>query len=139
MKKKFFTTIFFAIGGLFLIGMVSGFRINDQKEPWPVPDAAKNKVNPVASNAESIAAGKTLWATHCKSCHGAKGLGDGPKAAQLKTEAGDFSKNETQSQTDGALFYKPSEGRDDMPKFKQKIPDEEDRWNLVNFMRTLKK
>ena len=110
-----------------------------QGKPWTVPDAAKKKKNPVASNAESIAAGKELWNTHCKSCHGNKGLGDGSKAAQLKTEPGDFSKADFQSQTDGALFYKTTEGRDDMPSYKKKIPDDEDRWNLVVFMRTLKK
>jgi hypothetical protein len=44
-----------------------------------------------------------------------------------------------QSQSDGALFYKTSEGRDDMPSFKKKIPDAEDIWNLVNFVRTFKK
>ena len=41
---------------------------------------------------QAIADGKALYATHCKSCHGTKGLGDGSKAAQLKTEPGDFSK-----------------------------------------------
>ncbi len=114
-------------------------EMNFQKKPWPVPDAAKNKKNPVAVNAGSIADGKTLWSTHCKSCHGAKGLGDGPKSAQLKTEPGDFSKSDVQAQTDGSLFYKTSQGRDDMPGFKSKIPDQDDIWSLVNYMRTLKK
>jgi len=113
--------------------------LNFQKKPWPVPDASKNKKNPVAANAESIAEGKTLWGTHCKSCHGTKGLGDGPKAAQLNTEPGDFSKNDVQAQTDGSLFYKTSQGREDMPGFKSKIPDQDDIWSLVNYMRTLKK
>jgi mono/diheme cytochrome c family protein len=128
---------------LFLItGVIAtsfAFTSKDQTKPWPVPDAAKNKKNPVAAGAAAVAAGKELWNTHCKSCHGAKGLGDGNKAAQLKTEPGDFSKADTQNQTDGSLFYKTSEGRDDMPSFKKKIPDEEDRWNLVYFIRTLKK
>ncbi|HVM89837.1 MAG TPA: c-type cytochrome [Puia sp.] len=119
--------------------MTAAFRVEQTKKPWAVPDAAKSKKNPVASNAASIAAGKELWNTHCKSCHGAKGLGDGSKAAQLKTEPGDFSNADTQAQTDGSLFYKISEGRDDMPSFKKKIPDAEDIWNLVNFVRTLKK
>jgi len=44
-----------------------------------------------------------------------------------------------QSQSDGSLFYKTSEGRDDMPSFKKKIPDQDDIWNLVNYVRTLKK
>ena len=139
MKKRFLSTVSLLIACVITASMISGFRAPLDQKPWPVPDAAKNKKNPVASNAESIATGKELWGTHCKSCHGAKGLGDGPKAAQLKTEAGDFSKAETQGQTDGALFYKLTEGRDDMPSFKKKIADEEDRWSLVNFMRTLKK
>ncbi len=139
MKKKFIATIVLATGGLIVFSMLSAFGPNNEKKPWPVPDAAKSKRNPVVSNAESIAAGKALWNTHCKSCHGAKGLGDGSKAAQLKTEPGDFSKAETQSQTDGSLFYKTSEGRDDMPSFKKKIPDADEIWSIVNFMRTLKK
>lgn len=134
MKSK--AIILILLGGLIATSFT--LKLNDQK-PWPVPDAAKNKKNTVPSNAESIAAGKVLWNTHCKSCHGAKGLGDGTKAAQLKTEPGDFSKATFQSQTDGSLFYKLSEGRDDMPSFKKKIPDEDDRWSMVNFMRSLKK
>jgi len=110
-----------------------------QKKPWTVPDAAKNKKNTVAANAASIADGKTLWGTHCKSCHGTKGLGDGPKAPQLKTEPGDFSKSDVQGQTDGSLFYKISQGRDDMPGFKSKISDQDDIWSLVNYIRTLNK
>ncbi len=121
-----------------LLFMSFSIKTQDHK-PWPVPDAAKNKKSTVANNAESVAAGKILWNTHCKSCHGSKGLGDGTKAAQLKTEPGDFSKTDTQAQTDGSLFYKLSEGRDDMPSFKKKIADEEDRWSLVCFIRTLKK
>lgn len=138
MKKVFFVAFTFS-SVLFLAVMISAFMPYQSKKPWPVPDAAKGKKNPVASNAASIAAGKELWNTHCKSCHGAKGLGDGSKAAQLKTEPGDFSQASVQSETDGALFYKISEGREDMPSFKKKIPEAEDIWNLVNFARTLKK
>lgn len=134
MKKN--ATLIVLITGLLAASFT--LKMNDQPEPWPVPAAAKAKKNPVASDAESIKAGKTLWNTHCKSCHGAKGLGDGTKAAQLKTEPGDFSKPGFHAQTDGEMFYRLSEGRDDMPSFKKKIADEEDRWNLVNFMRTLK-
>ena len=138
MKKKIITTLVFVFGGMFLFGIISGFKPFNEKKPWPVPDNYKNMKNPVASNAESIAAGKALYSTHCKSCHGTKGKGDGTKAATLKTEPGDFSKADFQSQTDGSIFYKTSEGREDMPNFKKKIPDADDRWSIVNFMRTLK-
>lgn len=125
------------IAGLFILTV--GFRIVQEPKPWPVPDAAAKKANPVKTSAESISAGKALWNQHCSSCHGKTGLGDGNKAAQLKTHPGDFSLAATQSQSDGSLFYKIEEGRGDMPSFKKKIPDANDVWDLVNFMRTLKK
>jgi mono/diheme cytochrome c family protein len=139
MKYRFLTTPGIITAGFLLFMIVSAFSLPPQQKPWPVPDNFKTMKNPVASNAESIAEGKTLYGTHCKSCHGTKGLGDGTKAATLKTEPGDFSKADFQSQTDGALFYKTSEGRDDMPGFKKKVPDAEERWSIVNYLRTLKK
>jgi mono/diheme cytochrome c family protein len=109
-----------------------------QKKPWAVPDKYDKMSNPVKSDAESIKAGKALWTKHCASCHGKTGLGDGTKAAQLDTEVGDLTTADTQKQSDGALFYKTLEGRDDMPSFKKKIPDEDEIWQLVTFMRSLK-
>lgn len=135
MRKQSIT--FALIAGMIAVCLT--FSANAQKKTWTVSDAAKNKKNPVANDADAISSGKALWNQHCKSCHGAKGLGDGTKAAQLKTEPGDFSKADTQSQSDGSLFFKTTEGRDDMPSFKKKIADDDDRWALVHFMRTLKK
>lgn len=137
MKKKIIKTLVLIFAGAFLFSTVTGFSLN-QKTPWVVPAADKNKVNPIASNAASIAEGKALYGTHCKSCHGTKGKGDGPKAANLKTESGDFSKATFQAQTNGDIFYKTSTGRGDMPKFKAKIPDADDIWSIVNYIRTLK-
>ncbi len=119
--------------------MSVAFTIDQQPKPWNVPDKNAKTVNPVKSSAESIASGKTLWGTHCASCHGKTGLGDGNKAAQLKTTPPDFTKAAFQSQSDGSLYYKVSEGRDDMPSFKKKIPEQEEIWDLVVYMRTLKK
>ena len=134
MKKGFAICII-------LVGLVatSATVINNQEpKPWPVPDASAKAKNPVASDAASIAEGKSLYDKHCKSCHGGKGLGDGSKAAQLKTHPGDFSSAAFQGQSDGAIFYKTSEGRDDMPSFKKKLPDADERWSIVNYIRTLK-
>lgn len=139
MKKKIIPAVILISSGIFMFATLLSFKTLNQNEPWPVPDNYKKMKNPVAADAASIAEGKALWSTHCKSCHGAKGLGDGSKAAQLKTEPGNFSKADVQAQTDGALFYKLTEGRDDMPNFKKKLPDADERWSLVNFMRTFKK
>ena len=135
MKSK----LVLAVSILAVSLMSVAFTIDQQPKPWNVPDKNAKTVNPVNSSAESIAAGKTLWSTHCASCHGKTGLGDGNKAAQLKTTPPDFTKAAFQTQSDGSLFYKVAEGRDDMPSFKKKIPDQEDIWNLVVYMRTLKK
>lgn len=133
MKKNL--TLF--MSGLIAIGLLAFVPKNSPQEPWKVPDAAKNKANPVKSDAESLANGKALYNQHCKSCHGAKGKGDGPKASTLDTDCGDFTKPAFKSQTDGALFYKTAEGRKDMPSYKKKIPDANDIWAIVNYMRTL--
>jgi mono/diheme cytochrome c family protein len=128
----------------FLLVMAAGamattlLAFANQKDPWPVPDKYVKMANPVKSDAASLAEGKELYTKHCQSCHGKKGKGDGPKAAQLDTDSGDFTKAEFQKQPDGALFYKTFEGRKDMPSFKKKIPSQEEIWSVVNYMRTLK-
>jgi mono/diheme cytochrome c family protein len=110
-----------------------------QTKPWVVPADKAKATNPLKGDAAAVATGKALWNQHCASCHGKTGLGDGSKSAQLETTPPDFSKAAFQGQTDGALYFKTAEGRGDMPSFKKKIPDQDDLWSLVSFMRTLKK
>ncbi len=106
------------------------------QEKWEVPEKYVNMKNPVAPGTDK-AIGKSLYAKHCKSCHGKEGYGDGPKANEQEGDLGDFSSEEYQAQTDGELFYKTSFGRDDMPEYTKKMPDDEDRWLIVNHMRTM--
>jgi mono/diheme cytochrome c family protein len=111
--------------------------VQDNKE-WNISAGLKAVKNPTnKKDKENLAIGKNLYSKHCKSCHGKKGYGDGPKAADQEGDLGDFSTEATQGQTDGALFYKITTGRNDMPKFEKKIPDAEDRWLIVNYIRTL--
>jgi mono/diheme cytochrome c family protein len=134
MKKS----LIIMTAGLFTLALFAFTSKTMDQKPWPVPDAFKTKANPVKSDATSIATGKELYNQHCKSCHGNKGKGDGPKASQLDTECGDFTKATFQAQTDGSIFYKMSEGRKDMPSFKKKITDANDIWAVINYVRTLK-
>ena len=106
------------------------------QEEWKVPEKYVNMENPTDPD-EDLAMGKSLYNKHCKSCHGAEGYGDGPKADDMNGDLGDFSSEEFQAQTDGAIFYKTSFGRDDMPEYTKKMPDDEDRWLIVNYIRTL--
>ncbi|HEY5405496.1 MAG TPA: c-type cytochrome [Ginsengibacter sp.] len=135
MKTKFLTTAL-VFTGVAIFCAITAFQ---QKKPWVVPDKYEKMKNTVASNAESLKNGKELWARNCQSCHGKSGHGDGSKAAQLKTEPGNFSLPDVQKESDGAFFYKISEGREDMPSFKKKIPDQDDIWSLVDYLRTLNK
>jgi mono/diheme cytochrome c family protein len=106
------------------------------QEEWEVPEKYEKMENPIAADTDA-AIGKSLYSKHCKSCHGKEGYGDGPKADEQDGELGDFSTEEFQSQSDGAMFYKTTFGRDDMPEYTKKMPDDEDRWLVVNYMRTL--
>ena len=119
--------------------VAASFTISQTPKPWPVPDKESKMANPVKSDATSLATGKELWAKHCQSCHGKTGKGDGTKAATLDTHPGDFTQAAVQAETDGDLYYKISAGRKDMPSFKKKIPDENDIWSVVNYVRTFKK
>jgi mono/diheme cytochrome c family protein len=107
-----------------------------EQDKGVVPEKYENMKNPTNPK-EDLAIGKSLYDKHCKSCHGKEGYGDGTKADGLKGDLGDFSTAEFQSQSDGALYYKTTIGRDDMPEYTKKIPDDEDRWLIVNYMRTL--
>jgi mono/diheme cytochrome c family protein len=107
------------------------------QDKWVVPAKYITMKNPIPAKTDA-AIGKSLYTKHCKSCHGSEGYGDGPKADEMKGDLGDFSTGEYQKQTDGELFYKTTFGRDDMPEFAKKLPMDEDRWLIVNYMRTLK-
>ena len=121
------------IGGSFILMSTTSSVLED----WPVPAKYKSMENPYAGNKDVDKIGKDLYNQHCKSCHGKEGYGDGNKAGELDTEMRDFTIEDVQSQTDGELYYKTIIGRDEMPNFEKKIPAKEDRWLLINYLRTL--
>ena len=125
------TVKFLMIMGVLVLGLLAFTKVEQEK--WVVPAKYENMKNPTDPKVD-IAIGKSLYAKHCKSCHGKEGYGDGPKADDVNGDLGDFSSEEFQSQSDGALYYKSIIGRDDMPEFTKKIPDEEDRWLVINYI-----
>ena len=136
MKNQFFTLIAILVGSFALISMISSKSI--LQDPWEAPAKYVKMENPFASAADDDNIGRALYSKHCKSCHGTKGKGDGTKAESIDTEMPDFSIPSFGEQTDGSLYYKTFIGRDDMPSFEKKVTDEEERWLLVNYLRTLK-
>lgn len=127
---------FLLLTGIASLVFYSFTTIVEVQEEWKVPAKYENMKNPTDPKVD-LNIGKSLYNKHCKSCHGKEGYGDGPKADGLKGDLGDFSSEEFQAQSDGALFYKTTIGRDDMPEYTKKMPDDEDRWLIVNYMRTM--
>ena len=119
----------FGVGGL--------FNINSQAEDvWLAPPTAAQQENPVPAAEASLAQGKKLYNLACAACHGSSGKGDGPAAAALTPKPKDLASQKIGEQSDGALFWKISEGKTPMPPFGTALSAEQ-RWSLVNYLRTL--
>ena len=119
-------------------GLVGAFTPAGNGSKWAAPSSASAKKNPIAANDASLQTGKKIYQKECGSCHGKKGAGDGPKAVDLTKVPGNFTAKEFQNQSDGAIFWKMTQGNKPMPSFKTAYSDEE-RWSVVNYLRTLGK
>jgi mono/diheme cytochrome c family protein len=135
--KKFYLTLTASTIVCMILLAFNYIPQTQQSPAWEVPSKFKNLKNPAKATDQKT--GAALWSQHCKSCHGAKGLGDGTKARGLNTTVPSLNSEKFQTQTDGEIYYKFVYGRDDMPSFEKKITEEEDRWALVTVMRTFKK
>jgi mono/diheme cytochrome c family protein len=101
---------------------------------WKAPADAKAMKNPV----KGVGNAKKNVETNCVTCHGAGGKGDGAAAAALPPpKPADWTSSKVASESDGELFWKISNGRGAMPPWKH-LP-EKDRWEIVNYIRTLHK
>lgn len=105
---------------------------------WKAPQEANNIENPLKGNTAAIADGKALFTNMCVICHGAKGKGDGVAGISLKPRPTNFTTAAVQSQSDGAIYWKITEGRAPMATYKT-VLTEEQRWQLVNYIKTFSK
>jgi mono/diheme cytochrome c family protein len=118
--------------GFFLGGVAAASSVSTTKWQAPATEAAKK--NPVSASQTSIAAGQKLYTKHCASCHGPSGDGDGHAAAELGIQPARLS--ESRSESDGALFWKITNGKKPMPGYGTRL-SETDRWSLISYIRTL--
>lgn len=119
------------------------------KTEWVAPKQERAKVNPVQASDESLKKGRALYQRHCAMCHGDKGKGDGAAARLHAQRSNRAPKDLTDARTqallsDGEIFWKLSigfkeDGKIIMPPFADEIPKQEDRWKLVNFVRSFGK
>ena len=84
--------------------------------------------------------GQRVYAANCASCHGARGLGEGPVAAALKPRPPALANAELmRSTTPELMFRKITIGVTGtaMPAFGDKLSTE-DRWNVVAYLTELR-
>lgn len=109
-----------------------------QNGDWVAPKSADNLKNPFKESQAAIGKGKITYQQMCAICHGEKGKGDGMAGMSLKPRPANFTSEKVQNQTDGALYWKLTTGRAPMAAYKD-ILSEQERWQLVSYLRTFKK
>jgi len=127
------------VGGA-LMFMSSTTRVNQRPVSgpgaWIAPVWADTIKNPFKGNLKNLDDGKKLYVKNCVVCHGDKGKGDGIAAAGLNPKPADHSSEKIQKQSDGVIYWKIANGRSPMPGYGSFTAEQ--RWSLVNYVRTLK-
>lgn len=102
------------------------------------PKGAKELKDPIPPDPLSIAEGRDHFADHCAFCHANNGSGRTEVNQGLYPPAPDMRSAETQSLTDGEIFYIIKNGVrfTGMPGWGG---EDEDNWKLVIFIRRLPK
>ncbi len=123
---------------LITIGLLIGFVSVNAQSTWVAPKSSDATSNPLKNDQTAIKKGKALYQQLCAVCHGDKGKGDGIASAALNPKPANFLFEKFQKQTDGAVFWKLTEGRAPMASYKESL-SETQRWQLVNYLKSLKK
>jgi mono/diheme cytochrome c family protein len=94
--------------------------------------------NPVTADATSIARGAELFRINCSMCHGLQAKGNGPVSIYLQNKPADLTSLPVQALSDGGIFLTISQGiQGKMPALNENLLVRE-RWDVVNYIRTLK-
>ncbi|MCI0566590.1 MAG: cytochrome c [Acidobacteria bacterium] len=107
-----------------------------------IPYSQRTLANPVPPSPGVQSDGLKHFADHCATCHGNDGSGDTAIGKNVYPKAPDLRKTDTQSLTDGELFFIIHNGIrfTGMPAWGKGKPEEDlDSWKLVHFIRHLPK
>lgn len=122
----------------------AGAQQDPSKNTWELPDDADKTKNPTPATPESIAKGKELYLErtkgNCIFCHGETGSGNEANLGRLRRKPADLTNKERMTaMTDGEVFWKISKGINGIMPAGEKRMSEEERWHVVNYVRTLAK
>lgn len=93
--------------------------------------------NPVTPTAASLSQGKALFDINCAMCHGQTSAERGPVGKKLVPPPPGLDHDMVKGLSDSTIFKTITFGFGRMPPFQDKLMPQE-RWNLVNFLRTRK-
>jgi len=136
--RIFVSTVVFLALVAFAYSRGGAAAADSMSDKWlsPAPSAAKK--NPIEPTQDSIAAGQKIYSKTCVMCHGKTGDADGPAVIELNIHPAKLSDPKLATESDGALFWKITTGKKPMTTYGKRL-SETDRWNLVNYIRTLPK
>ncbi len=128
----------FAVLGVFMLTIVFQAPAQSGKKPtkWTAPKSADKLKNPFAKDVKATKRGEATYTQFCAICHGKKGKGDGIAGAALKPRPANLTSKEVQEQSDGAIFWKLTNGNPPMAAYKEALTEKQ-RWELVNYIRKL--
>lgn len=138
MKTIFKNNILFSLTIISLLITMEMTSRAQQVNDWIAPKYADTLKNPLADNLDATMKGKITYMKFCVPCHGDKGKGDGVAGVNLNPQPHDLTLPMIQKQTDGVIFWKITNGKPPMVSYKKILTDEQ-RWQLVNYIRQLGK
>jgi mono/diheme cytochrome c family protein len=95
------------------------------------------RANPIPRTVDSIAMGAGIFQANCATCHGVDGRGGGELSGSTRVTPPSLVSGHLNSHADGDLFYWISEGLPGgMPGFATRL-GESDRWQVINYLRSL--
>ena len=104
--------------------------------------AAQKLKNPYAgdNSAEFLKLGKRHFDNFCLLCHGPGGKGDGQVADKfMGVKPPSLLTDKVKNYTDGRIFHIITDGRGIMGTYIHQLPNEKDRWAVVNYVRSLQR
>lgn len=111
-------------------------QTTDNNAQWVAPPEANELVNPMEDNTLAVLLGKRIYSSECQVCHGKYGNAETDIAGALAQKPKNFTKEDFLKQSDGAIFWKLSEGRGLMQPFKTMLSEEEI-WSVVMYVKKL--
>jgi mono/diheme cytochrome c family protein len=123
------------------VGYEQGPRLAAPAEAVPVEGPvlidSQPATEPMPATASSLQRGGILFNIDCALCHGQGGTGNGPLSDKLQPGPADLTGDQVRGLSADEIFTVITQGQGIMPSLAENL-DPASRWDVVNYVRTLK-